>query len=105
MDLLIEGLEQGPVRSEYDQRRTSFGTRQPKSDLGRLHDLFGFGPRHLHAAAANEAQHPLHAQTTDPVRIGQVADQHPQRRRVEAMGETAGQPREDQVELPVDLVA
>jgi hypothetical protein len=56
-------------------------------------------------AAANEAQHPLYAQAPDPVWVGQVADQHPQRRGVQAVGEAAGQSGEDQIELPVDLVA
>ena len=48
---------------------------------------------------------PLYAQAPDPVWVGQVADQHPQRRGVQAVGEAAGQSGEDQIELPVDLVA
>ena len=67
--------------------------------------MCGLGPGHAHAAATNEAQHPLHAEATDPVWVGQVADQHPQRRGVQAVGEAAGQPGEDQIELAVDLVA
>ncbi|HYB38449.1 MAG TPA: hypothetical protein VEF72_23790 [Mycobacterium sp.] len=46
--------------------------------LGCLHDLLGLGPGHAHAAATNEAQHPLHAEVPDPVWVGQVADQHSQ---------------------------
>ena len=104
LDLLVKGREQGPVGGEHAQRRGPFGAGQPQGLLRGLHDLFGLGSGQAHAAATNEAQHPFYAEAAHSVWVGQVADQHPQRGGVKAVGEAAGQPGEDQVELCVDLV-
>ena len=104
LDLLVKGREQGPVGGEHAQRRGPFGARQPQGLLRGLDDPLGFGSGQAYAAATHEAQHAFYSEPAHSVGVGQVADQHAQRGGVEAVGEAAGQPREDQVELCVDLV-